>query len=275
MHPIFLRLGPLTLHTYGVLLVVAVLAGLWIARRRAIATGLDPDNVWNLGVYMVLAGLVSAKLWYIATDWEFYLDNPRQLLSLDMLRAGGVFFGGFIGAVVVAIFYARHTKLHFLPVADAYVPGLALGHAVGRLGCFSAGCCWGRESGLPWSVTFTDPMAQQIVGTPLGVALHPTQLYEAASEFLIFLALLWIVRGQRFTGQAFASFAILYGVARFSIEFFRGDPGRAMIFGSALSLMQVVSVGLVLWGAWIFWRHRDQPAGAVASRKSAPSRRAK
>jgi len=273
MHPIFLRLGPITLHTYGVLLVAAVLCGLWLARRRAIATGLDPDSVWNLGVYMVLAGLVTAKIWYILSDWDFYMANPRQLLSLDMLRAGGVFFGGFLGAIVVAVFYARYAKLHFLPVADAYMPGLALGHAIGRLGCFSAGCCWGRETDLPWGVIFTDPVAQQIVGTPLGIRVHPTQLYEATVEFLIFLVLLWATQRQKFTGQIFSGFAVLYGGSRFVIEFYRGDAGRTMVFGGALSLMQVVSLGLVLWGTWIFWRGSRKPE--VAGRPATASRRAK
>jgi phosphatidylglycerol:prolipoprotein diacylglycerol transferase len=262
MHPIFLRLGPVTLHTYGVLLVTAVLLGLWLARRRAAATGLDPDSVWNLGVYMVLAGLVTAKVWYILSDWNYYMANPRQLLSLDMLRAGGVFFGGFLGAIVVAVLYAWHAKLHFLPVADAYMPGLALGHAIGRLGCFSAGCCWGRETDVPWGVIFTDPNAQLIVGTPLGVRLHPTQLYESTTEFLIFLLLLWLTRRQKFTGQIFAAFAVLYGAARFIIEFYRGDPGRTMVFGGTISVMQVVSLGLIVWGTWLFLR--GTRAGAVA-----------
>jgi phosphatidylglycerol:prolipoprotein diacylglycerol transferase len=267
MHPILFRLGPVTLHSYGVLLVTAVLLGLWIARRRAAATGLDPDHVWNLGVYMVLAGLITAKIWYVLSDWDYYVANPGEIFSLGMLRAGGVFFGGFLGAVVVAIFYARHAKLAFLPVADAYMPGLSLGHAIGRLGCFSAGCCWGRETDVPWGVIFTDPNAAQIVGTPLGIRLHPTQLYEGVTEFLIFLLLLWVARRQRYTGQVFAAFGVSYGSARFVIEFFRGDPGRTMVFGGPLSLMQVVSIGLVVWGAWLTLR---------ASRQAAPaSRRAK
>lgn len=267
MHPVLFRIGGLTLHSYGVLLVAGVLLGLWIARRRAAATGLDPERVWNLGVYMVLAGLVGAKLWYVLSDWGYFSQNPGQLFSLEMLQAGGVFYGGFLGALITAVAYASWAKLSFLPLADAYMPGLALGHALGRLGCFFAGCCWGKETEVAWGVTFTDPAAAQIVGTPLGIRLHPTQLYESAAEFAIFGILWWLTGRQKFTGQIFAAFVILYGAVRFTNEFFRGDPGRTMLFDGAMSLMQVVSIGLVLLGVILWLRGARTPAAAPARSK--------
>lgn len=264
MFPVLLRIGPFTLHTYGVLLVAGVLLGLWIARRRAAATGLDPDRVWNLGVYMVLAGLVGAKAWYILTDFAYFAANPRELISIGMLQAGGVFYGGFVGALLTAAIYTRWAKLPLLPIVDAYSPGVALGHALGRMGCFFAGCCWGKETEVAWGVTFTDPAAAQIVGTPLGLKLHATQLYEASAEFVIFGILLWVAARQKFTGQVFATFAILYGVVRFTNEFFRGDPGRTLFLDGAFSLMQVVSVALVALGA-VLWIRGARGAAQSAS----------
>lgn len=255
MHPVLFRIGPVTLHTYGVLVAAGVLLGLWLARRQARDGGkLDPDRVWNLGVYLVLAAIGGAKLWLVVADWQYYAAHPREIFSLATLQAAGVYYGGVLTAIVVILLYARRAGLGFLPLLDVYSPGLSLGHAIGRLGCFSAGCCWGRQCALPWGVTFQDPYAHELVGVPLGVPLHPTQLYEAAAEFLILAFLLWLARRQQFTGQLFALYAVLYGALRLTTEFFRGDPGRTVFFGGGVSLMQVVSVGLILLGAWLWWR---------------------
>lgn len=258
MHPVLFQFGGLTIHTYGVLVAAGVLAGLWLARRRARAAGLDPERVWNLGVYMVLAALVGAKLWLIAVYWDYYSANWRELFSLSTLQSAGVFYGGLLAALLVAVLYVRMAQLSFLALADVYAVPLALGHSIGRLGCFSAGCCWGKPAGVAWAVTFTDPRAAELVGVPLHRALHPTQLYEAAANFLIFLVLLAIGRRQRFTGQVFAAYAILYGVARGVIEFFRGDPDRTLLLDGRLSLMQIVSAGLLLLGLWLWLRGRPR-----------------
>jgi len=254
VHPVLLRIGPVTIHSYGLLLAVAVLLGLWLARRRAAASGLDPDRVWNLGIYMVLAGLVGAKLWLVGANWSYYLENPRQVFALGTLQSAGVFYGGFTAALIVIFFYARRAGLGFLPLADVYAPSLALGLPFARLGCFSAGCCWGKPTDLPWGVTFTDTYAGQVVGTPLGQPLHPTQLYEALAVAVIFVVLLRVSRQQSFTGQSFATFAILYGIARGTIEFFRADPDRTLLFDGRASLIQFVSLGLILIGIWLYWK---------------------
>jgi phosphatidylglycerol:prolipoprotein diacylglycerol transferase len=254
MHPILVQLNGLTIHTYGVLVALGVLLGLWLARRRAEAAGLDADRVWNLGIYLVLAALVGAKLWLLATGWDYYRANLREIFSLQTLQAAGVFYGGFFAALLVGFFYTRRYRLGFFALADVYAAPLALGHAIGRLGCFAAGCCWGRETDAAWAVTFTDPQAMWLVGTPLGIPLHPTQLYEAAANFLIFGILLWLGRERRPTGYVFGAWALLYGVARGTIEFFRGDPERTMLFGSDFSLMQLVSVGLIVLGLWLLRR---------------------
>jgi phosphatidylglycerol:prolipoprotein diacylglycerol transferase len=270
MHPVLFRLGPVTIHSYGTLLAIGILLALWLAQRRAPAAGLSAEHVWNLGVYMVLAALAGAKLWLVLADWPYYRQNPGEIFSLSTLQAGGVWYGGLLTAVAVALLYARSVKLPFARLLDVYAAPLALGHAIGRLGCFTAGCCYGKPTMMPWGVVFTDPYAHQLVGTPLGLRLHPTELYEAAAEFINFFILLRLGVGKRPSGQVFGAYMMLYGVTRGTIEFFRGDPGRTLLFGGALSLMQIVSAGLILFGAWLWFRPRRGGIPQAAPKKSGP-----
>jgi phosphatidylglycerol---prolipoprotein diacylglyceryl transferase len=207
---------------------------------------------------MVLAALGGAKLWQVAAQWDYSGRNPREIFGFATLLSGGTYYGGFLTAVVVIILYARHFGMRFLPLADVYAAPLALGHAIGRLGCFAAGCCYGKPTSLPWGVIFRDPYTQELVGTPLGIPLHPTQLYEAGAEFLVFGFLVFLGRRQRFTGEIFAAYVVLYGLARGTIEFFRGDPDRTLLAGGTFSLMQVVSVALVVLGVWLLLTGRAQ-----------------
>lgn len=264
MHPVLWRIGGITIYTYGVLVAVGVLVGLWVARRQAARLGVDADRVWNLGIYMVLMALVTAKLWLVVLYWQYYAEHPRELLAWSTLQSGGVFYGGLLGAIVVLVLYCWRQRLPLLRVGDAFAPGLALGHSIGRLGCFAAGCCWGKPTTLPWAVTFRNPLAGQLVGTPLGVPLHPTQLYEAVAELFNFLLLLWLGRRQQFAGQLFGAYLFLYGVERGTIEFFRNDPDRTLLFGGAFSLMQVISVLLIGVGVWLWWRGKLGRAAVVA-----------
>jgi phosphatidylglycerol---prolipoprotein diacylglyceryl transferase len=254
MHPILFQFGSFPIYTYGVLAAVGFLVGLFYARWQAPRAGLDPEKIWNLGVYGILIALLSSKLWLLASEWDYYAANPGQIFSITTFQSAGTFYGGIIGGVVWTILYARLTKMPLLGVLDVAAAPVALGHTIGRLGCFVAGCCYGKPTSLPWGVTFTSPIAERIAGTPLNVRLHPTQLYEAAAEFLNFLLLVWLGTRQRFTGQIIGAFFILYGIERGTIEFFRGDPGRTMMFHDSISLMQIVSVCLLLAGAWLWWR---------------------
>ncbi len=263
MHPVIFRVGALTLHTYGLLVATGVLLGLWLARRQAARAGLDPDRVWNLGIYMVLVALAGAKLWLVVSDWDYYVRHPREIFAYSTILSGGVYYGGFLAALLFAFFYARRFRLAFLPLADIYAAPLALGHALGRLGCFAAGCCYGKPTKLPWGVTFTDPYAHALVGTPLGIPLHPTQLYEAAAEFLIFAFLVFLGRRPHVTGQLFAAYAVLYGLTRGTIEIFRGDPERTLLAGSEISLMQAVSVALIIVGGALLLRGDSSKRPAV------------
>src|SRR5215831_13732568 len=195
MYPRLVELGPISVYTYGVLLAAAYLLGLRLAMARAKTRGLDAVRVLDLGIYIIISALIGAKLLLLVTDFQAFRNDPRELLTLA--RSGGVFYGGLILAVVVAIWFIRRVGLPLWTTCDVFAPGIALGHIVGRFGCLFAGCCYGRPTNLPWGITFRDPFAQANVGTPLNVPLHPTQLYEAGAELIILIVLLTTERKGR------------------------------------------------------------------------------
>ena len=238
MYPRLLELGPITVYTYGVLLAAAYLLGLKLAMVRAKARGLDANRILDLGIYIIISALIGAKLLLFVTDFRTFTTDPRELLTLA--RSGGVFYGGLILAVIVALWYIRRIGLPLWTTCDVFAPGIALGHAVGRLGCLAAGCCFGKPTDVAWAVTFTNPQAAANVGTPLGVPLHPTQLYEAGAELIILFILLWSERkGRPFAGRTFWLYILLYSISRFIIEFYRGDE-RGMV--GVLSTSQFISL---------------------------------
>jgi phosphatidylglycerol:prolipoprotein diacylglycerol transferase len=272
MHPILLQLGAITVYTYGVLVATGVVLGLLFARRQAARAGFAGRQIWNLGVYMIFGALIVSKLWLILSEWRYFVAEPGDIFSLAMLQSAGTFYGGLLGAMLTIFLYARFQKLAILPLLDVSAAALPLAHGIGRLGCFAAGCCFGKPTELPWGLTFSDDAAAQLSGTPLHAALHPTQLYEAAAEFLNFLLLLWLGARPRFAGQILGAYFILYGTERGIIEFFRGDPGRTMMFHDTISLMQIVSAALVLAGLFLWWRGiRDRRNLVPASPVSANS----
>src|SRR5215468_11212374 len=217
MYPRLVELGPITVYTYGVLLAAAYLLGLKLAMVRAKARGLDANRVLDLGIYIIISALVGAKLLLLVTDFKSFTADPRELLTLA--RSGGVFYGGLILAVAVALWYIRRVGLPLWTTCDVFAPGIALGHIIGRFGCFFAGCCYGRPTTMPWGITFTDPFAASNVGTPLNVPLHPTQLYEAGAELLILIFLLVTEKkGRMFAGRTFWLYMLLYAITRYVIE---------------------------------------------------------
>lgn len=271
MYPRLLELGPITVYSYGVLLASAYLLGLYMAVRRARRYGIDGDRVLDLGIYVIVSALVGAKLLLLIVDFDYFRQNPAELWTL--VRSGGVFYGGLVVAFLVAVWYVRRHKLPIWSTADAIAPGIALGHVVGRLGCLLAGCCYGRPTSLPWAVTFSDPFAATNVGTPLHVALHPTQLYEAGAELLILLVLLGTERrGRTYPGRTFWLYILFYGISRFAIEFFRGDP-RGMVWGLPTSqIISLVLAPLALIMLIALWRRAgvavaaDGPTGGGVKR---------
>jgi phosphatidylglycerol:prolipoprotein diacylglycerol transferase len=253
LFPKIFSFGSFFLPTYGVLVALGFLAGLSITVRLARKSGLNAEKVTNLAVYVALAGLIGAKLLMIAFDWP-----DIRIFSLATLQAAGVFQGGLILALLTAIFYIRYNKLPALLVFDVFAPGIALGHAIGRLGCFAAGCCWGKECHLPWAVTFRNPEAYGLTGVPLDVPLHPAQLYESATEALLFAYLYWRYGKAHPPGQIIGIYLVVSSIARFFIEFERFHE-QALPFGLPLSITQWIAIGIAIVGAALLFTPKARP----------------
>jgi phosphatidylglycerol---prolipoprotein diacylglyceryl transferase len=247
-------------NTYGVLLAIAFVTGLLLMARLAARDGLDRQKVIDLGLWVLAASLIGSKALMVITEWDSsYRENPWQIFSLDFLRSGGVYYGGFIGAVIASVIVMRYYKLPWWRTADSFAPGIILGQAIGRLGCFSAGCCWGKPTTAWYGVHFSEK-GHEITGVPVGIGLHPTQLYEAGAALLILAALLLIHRRRRFDGQVILAYAMLYSVARFIIEYWRDDP-RGEIFG--ISTSQFIAIILFAGGLATFIYRLRKPSGAL------------
>jgi phosphatidylglycerol---prolipoprotein diacylglyceryl transferase len=237
MHPVLIRLGSLEIHTYGVFVAAGFLFGILNATYRAKTEGIEPERVNDLGIWLVIAGMVGGKLFHILFFWHDFIAGWRAA-GLASLREGFVFFGGFIAASLTTVVYCRVKKLSLLKVADALGPSVALGHAFGRLGCFFEGCCFGKACTVPWAVQFPAPHMMT------GIPVHPTQLYEAAGNLAIFAALSAYYRHKKFDGQIWWLYILSYAVLRFVVEFFRGD--YAVHYFRVFTLGQIVAVVMML-----------------------------
>lgn len=275
MFPELFRIGNFPINTYGVLLALAFLVALLIAARLAARDGLPRERVYDLGLWMLLAALIGSKVLMLWTE-PAYRENPWQLFSLDFLRSGGVFYGGLLGAILTGYLLVRRYRLPWWKTADAFAPGIALGQSIGRLGCLSAGCCWGKPTNLPWGVRFTE-LGHEITGVPIDERLHPTQLYESVATLLLFFFLLWLHRKKRFSGQVILFYAVLYSVVRFLIEFLRDDP-RGDIAGlttmTGLSTSQMISLIVGIAGLIILilrWRKSGAKPATEPARATKPA----
>ena len=252
MHPVLIDLGFFQIPTYGVLLVLGVGLGLWTIKLRADRAGLPSDKILDLALWVVIWALVGAKVLLVLVELPRYLHHPAELRGV--LRAGGVFLGGLLAAIAAAVVLFRRYGLRFLETADVVAPSIPLGHAVGRIGCLMAGCCWGGRCDLPWAITYTDPRAHANVGTPLGVPVHPFPVYAMLFNLSLYLFLAWLYRRGVATGRVFASYLMLYGTGRFLLEFTRGDAERGFVFHGLMSTSQLIGLFLVATGAVIFFR---------------------
>src|SRR6266852_1327698 len=257
--------------TYGVLLAIAFIVALWLTARLAERDGLPKDRIYDLGLYILASSLIGSKLLMIITEWNDYHGEWRRIFSFDLWRSGGVYYGGFLIALLVSVILMRKWHLPWRKTADAFAPGVALGHSIGRLGCFSAGCCWGKPTtswigvhftqaaytltGVPDIVGHLDSETHQnaqIFGSPdSAVYLIPTQLIEAAANLAIFGFLMWLRKRRAFDGQIIYAYLMIYGVVRFTIEFWRDDP-RGQVFGLSTSqfisiIMFALGLGLTLY----------------------------
>jgi phosphatidylglycerol---prolipoprotein diacylglyceryl transferase len=240
MHPVLIRLGPLTIHTYGFLVALGFLAGIGFAVWQAKKEGIPVDKIIDLSFYILLAAIIGSRLLFIIINAGHYTANPLDIFKI--WEGGLVFYGGVLLAIPTVLWYVKKAGLGLWNTADIFAPSIAIGHAFGRLGCFAAGCCYGTISeALPWGVIFTNPECL----APLNVSLHPVQLYESAGEFMNFFILVALIRHKKFDGQLFMTYLLLYGILRFIVEFFRGDAARGFLVGP-VSVSQGISILMVL-----------------------------
>jgi phosphatidylglycerol---prolipoprotein diacylglyceryl transferase len=258
MYPKLLDLGPITVHTYGLLLAAAFIAGIWVTSRNAKKAGIGPDLIWNLGLIVIFSALVGGKILLLLSDFHYYSQNLREVFSLSTLRSSGAYYGGLLLALGSAAWFLLKKHLPIWTVADLATPGIALGQAIGRLGCLSAGCCYGRPTHMPWGITFTNPYAYANVGVTLNMPLHPTQIYEALGAFALFLLLMWRLPKRQTAGQIFLAYAMLYAILRFVVEFFRDDDRGFVLYG-LLSTSQFIAILAILGSAaaYYFLRRRS------------------
>jgi phosphatidylglycerol:prolipoprotein diacylglycerol transferase len=252
MYPKVLDMGPVTVHTYGLLLAAAFIAGIWITSRNAKKEGINPDSIWNMGLVIIFSALVGAKILLLFSDYRYYSQNFREIFSLSTLRSTGVYYGGLLLALGSAAWYAVKKQLPLWAMADLAAPGIALGQAIGRLGCLSAGCCYGKPTRMPWGITFTSQYANDNVGVPLNVPLHPTQIYESLGTFCLFLLLMWHLSKRHVTGQILLEYLGIYALLRFVIEFYRDDDRGFVLYG-LLSTSQFIAILTILGSAAAYY----------------------
>jgi phosphatidylglycerol---prolipoprotein diacylglyceryl transferase len=256
----------LVIHTYGFLLAVAFLVGLSVSARAARRQQVDPAKIYDLGLYIAISALVGSKALLLITELGYYLDHPGEIFSLATLRSGGVYYGGFILAVIVGVTMAKRHKLPVWRVADCAAPGIALGQSIGRLGCFAAGCCYGKPTSSIFGVTFTNPYSHETVGVPLMVPLHPVQIYESVASLILFFILWEWIKRKQFDGQVFILYLALYSCMRFVIEFFRGDAERGFVLGGLLSTSQSISLMLIIVAVVLLFYLKQPPAKTAGAR---------
>ena len=237
---------------YGVMVAVGFLTGIWTATRRCVRDGLDPHKIADLAPWLIVSGLVGARILYVITYWkQSFAGEPWW--EVFMIRHGGlVFYGGLIGAVLATIVFVKWKKLPPLKVGDALAPSIALGHMFGRIGCLLNGCCYGSLCSLPWAIHFPN---EHETG---GAGVHPTQLYESGLNLLLFVALEMLYRRKKYDGQVFAIYLVAYAIIRAVVEVFRGDYGTHKL--GVFTPGQIVSLGILLIGVVLLvWLPRSQP----------------
>ena len=229
MHPEICKLGPFTIYSYGLMLVIAFMAAAFLASRYAKEKGINPDVIFNLCFVVFISGIIGARVFYVVSNLRYYLNNTLEMI---MLQKGGLaWFGGLIAGSSCGIFYLKAKKLPIFKIADLLVPFVALAQAIGRLGCFLNGCCYGKES------------AFGIYSPQQEAALIPTQLYSSLLLVLIFIILRVLQERPHKVGQIFFAYLLLYCAKRFFMEFWRGDS-PAFLF--QFTLFQLISVVIFL-----------------------------
>ncbi len=251
MHNDILTIGRFTIHGYGLMIGIGVLCAVLVAQLRAKKKGLSTDTLYSIVLLALIFGFLGAKLLFCIVELQSIIQNPRLILSGD----GFVLYGGIAGGIAAIMIYCRVKKLSFLRYFDLAAPSIALAQGFGRIGCFLAGCCYGRETDSSFCIVFSNSQY-----APNGVKLIPTQLISSAGDFLIALILLLYARGDRKRGKTGGLYLMLYSVGRFGVEFLRADYRGAV---GPLSTSQFISVFILLLGILLFFTNlfaRDKTA---------------
>lgn len=248
MFPTLLKIGPLTLRTYGLFVAIGFFAAMQYLLRRGKSAGVSEGHILDIILYTIVIGLLGARITYVIINWSFYAHRFSDIFKV--WEGGLVFYGGFLTGLATVIGYtAFHKELRLWSIFDLFAPAIALGHVFGRLGCLFAGCCYGLPTSLPWALRFSNPQSL----SPLNVALHPTQLYEALGNLAIFVVLDRYNRSRHPEGYAFGAYLAMYAVLRFLIEFVRGDERGGLLWGlSPSQITAIVAVGCS--GVIFLWR---------------------
>lgn len=253
MFPDLITVGPFTLHTYGLFVASGFLVGLLVTLRLGKAEGLSSQQIMDMGFLMILSAVVGSRVLYVVMNLSHYLRHPLE--AFKIWQGGLVFSGGVLCVILAMAWYTRRHGLSLLQIGDLWAPAAAIGQGIGRIGCFMAGCCYGAPADLPWAVVFTNPGCL----APLGVSLHPTQIYSALAGFLIFGILLAIRSRKAFAGQVLLWYLILHSTGRLALERFRGDD-RGVLLESSMTATQFIAL-VILLGAvvtLIFLKHRHR-----------------
>jgi phosphatidylglycerol:prolipoprotein diacylglycerol transferase len=248
VHPIAFQLGPFTVHSYGVMVALGFLAGLWTASRRSLREGIAAEKILDLGPWLIIGAIAGARVLFVLTFWREEFAGRPILEIFAVWRGGLVYYGGLIGSSLACIFYARLKQLPLWKLADILAPSIALGHVFGRVGCLLNGCCYGKACHLPWAIRFPADNPLHAPTTPV----HPTEIYESLLNLGLYAALAWMFRRKKFDGQIFSTYLVCYAVLRSFVEIFRGDYPPYQYFLGWLTPAQVVSIGIFIVGLGLF-----------------------
>ena len=229
MFPDLLSIGPLTIHSYGLFFTLGIIVGLLIALKFGMDGGMNPLLILDMGFIIILSSLIGSRLAYLIINFSYYRDHVLDMLKI--WHGGMIFSGGLITVLLVLGWYVKRHRLSFWEIGDLWAPSAAIGQGIGYIGCFLAGCCYGKPTELKWGVIFSHPDSL----APLGVPLHPTQLYGVLSGFAIFIMLLYLRARKHFEGQILLWYLILQSTAQLFVERFRGDE-RIFILGGEMTI---------------------------------------
>ena len=227
MFPVLFSIGPVTLHTYGLLIAIAIVVGILITVYIGKSYGMNPQQVIDMGFIMILAGIIGSRIAYVLINFSYYTAHPLDIFKI--WQGGLVFSGGLIAVILVIAWHVRRNRYSIWQIGDIWSPAAAIGQGIGRIGCFMAGCCYGKPTDVPWAIVFTDP--RSIANDWLNVPLHPTQIYSSISSFIIFIVLMILNTKKKFDGQVFLWFLILHSTGRLFVERYRGDDRGLVMNG--------------------------------------------